>query len=977
MKRKNATRNALFTSILSLMLCVSMLVGTTFAWFTDTASSGLNQIIAGNLDVELLYKNGSTYENAADVELFDDIELWEPGMVAYETVKIANVGNLALKYALSINTGNENTLNGHDLSEVLHFAVIKGDVLPGTTRTEMLAMAEASADKGMLTSYVFNNEFSLEKETESDPMTLVVYWPASTNEFDNLFNANNGQTTSDGKALHIDLGLTVFASQETVEEDSFDKWYDDTASYPENMWLGDVAEVLVIDEETKTISISSGAELAKLAEVVNAGTHFDGYTVKLTDSIDLNNIAWTAIGAEGNALKADVDGQGNTIYNLNVSGKEYVGLFGQVYTANVTNVHVINATVNGNHFLGAVAGAVDYGNVTNCSVKNAKIVATPNGSEDAYDNGDKVGGVVGRMTEGSYTLSDNKAENVYLKAYRDVGGIIGMAHNNNTLKENEAKEIQIVVDQATNAYGDKDFNAGGIVGRVGTNVAIDDSNTETKVEISYIVATETALRNAIAKGGSVTLGADIAVDADDTINVANSVVLDLNGYTLSGVSNETGKNKSLIVVTKGGDLTVKNGTVTMEHTGANMGWNNSTNALEAVSGGKLTLENVYVKNLGGSDMAYAVNVGNNGGATLKTINATIESVNYNAMRVFNNADGAINIDLTEGTVLTGSGSPFFVNFWTKDDLGEKQATRQAYLNVNFNDTQVTRYSGSKSLLRYGFTNAIYYSNTELTEVVAGSEVALTEALENGEDVALNNDFNDFPVNTKAPYGNYYGIAQNGGVLDGNGKTLDFDLGELNNGKADNYGIMTSGGTIKNVTITGVFRGIMIMNPTEDIIIDNVTIGDEDVCYAINTGEGNGTHDLIVTNSTIKGWSSYGTAIKSVSFTNCTFAQGEYYDNVFGRLVKPYVDTVFENCEFNSKFYIDLSQLGKDGDGKVLNQDAKITLKNCTVNGVKLTADNWTQLIASEADCGEGQISIEAKDGSYMTASIVLDYVIIQ
>ena len=245
---------------------------------------------------------------------------------------------------------------------------------------------------------------------------------------------------------------------------------------------------------------------------------------------------------------------------------------------------------------------------------------------------------------------------------------------------------------------------------------------------------------------------------------------------------------------------------------------------------------------------------------------------------------------------------------------------------------------------------------------ASTSAELGEAAAAGKDVAMWNDIINIPVNNPAPYGNSYGIAQNGGTIDGNGYTLHFDAPS-----GDNYGIMTSGGTIKDMTIGGVFRGIMIMNPTEDVIIENVVIGDEDVCYAINTGEGDGKHDLIVKNSTIKGWNSYGTAIKSVSFTDCTFAQGEYYTNVAGRLVKPYVNTVFEGCEFNSKYYIDLSAF----------EGTTVVLSNCTVNGVKLTADNWMSLIVAEGDCGESQISIEGKDGSYMSSSNVFDYVVIK
>ncbi len=298
--------------------------------------------------------------------------------------------------------------------------------------------------------------------------------------------------------------------------------------------------------------------------------------------------------------------------------------------------------------------------------------------------------------------------------------------------------------------------------------------------------------------------------------------------------------------------------------------------------------------------------------------------------------------------------------------------------------QTAGFANANAALNAGFGEvdavnvAKWFGDAPVPALVDDAE-GLANALKNGGDAILTDDIADAPANTTAPYGNWYGIAHNGGVFDGNGNTLDFDIGPMNDkGRHDNYGIMTSGGTIKNVTITGVFRGIMVMNPTEDIIIDNVTIGgDEDMCYGINTGEGDGTHSMTVTNSKVNGWNSFGAAISDLTFENCTFGQGEYYTDVFGRIVKPYVNTVFENCEFNSMFYIDLSQLGKDGDGNVLDPDAKIVIKNCTVNGVKLTAENWKSVIVDEYSCGAGQISIESKDGSYMTASNVLDYVIIE
>ena len=179
--------------------------------------------------------------------------------------------------------------------------------------------------------------------------------------------------------------------------------------------------------------------------------------------------------------------------------------------------------------------------------------------------------------------------------------------------------------------------------------------------------------------------------------------------------------------------------------------------------------------------------------------------------------------------------------------------------------------------------------------------------------------------------------------------------------------MTNGGTIKNLDIDRGFRGIEIMYPNQDVYVDKVNIGvDDEVCYTINTAEGDGTHSLHVSNSVLKGWCSIGAAVKDVTFTNCTFGQGTYYTNVYGRLVKPYVNAIFDGCEFGSKFYIDLSALG---------DDQVVTLKNCSVNGVKITTENWTSLVAPESTCGEGQISVELKNGTYLTAENVADYIV--
>ena len=100
MTSSKSTKRALVSSALAIIMCVAMLIGATFAWFTDTASTGVNKIQAGNLDVKLMYSTDmQTWKEATDqTKLFDDNALWEPGYTQVVYLKIVNAGNLALKY---------------------------------------------------------------------------------------------------------------------------------------------------------------------------------------------------------------------------------------------------------------------------------------------------------------------------------------------------------------------------------------------------------------------------------------------------------------------------------------------------------------------------------------------------------------------------------------------------------------------------------------------------------------------------------------------------------------------------------------------------------------------------------------------------------------------------------------------------------------------------------------------------------------
>ena len=107
MDTKKGTKRALLTSALALLVCFAMLVGTTFAWFTDNVTSTNNIIKSGNLDIELEYYDGDSWEKVTENTNVFTNSLWEPGHTEVVYLKMSNLGTLALKYQLGINIVNE------------------------------------------------------------------------------------------------------------------------------------------------------------------------------------------------------------------------------------------------------------------------------------------------------------------------------------------------------------------------------------------------------------------------------------------------------------------------------------------------------------------------------------------------------------------------------------------------------------------------------------------------------------------------------------------------------------------------------------------------------------------------------------------------------------------------------------------------------------------------------------------------------
>ena len=200
MNNKKATKRTLLTSVMALVMCVVMLVGTTFAWFTDTASTGVNKITSGNLHVEIQNKEGTEIDtlkwvdkDGNDIANQDDI-LWEPGCTYLLTpFQIVNTGNLALKYKIAI-TG----LDGDSLLL---------DVIKFTYKTASGAEFDMSAEGHLAANGGTTGMITVSAHMDE----------AAGNKYQNQELTN--------------VRFTVYATQDTVENDSFNNQYDKDATY--------------------------------------------------------------------------------------------------------------------------------------------------------------------------------------------------------------------------------------------------------------------------------------------------------------------------------------------------------------------------------------------------------------------------------------------------------------------------------------------------------------------------------------------------------------------------------------------------------------------------------------------------------------------------------------------------------------------------------------------------------------------------
>ncbi len=285
---KSQTKRALLTSVLALVLCVAMFASSTYAWFTDTASTGINKITSGNLDVELKYSKD--LENWADAEKATDIfsaNKWEPGYTEVVYFKVTNAGSLAFKYYVTTKieaetAGVNQKGESFKLSDYLQFGIVE------TTE----AFADRDAARAAITApskfgAIQTAEASLTAEENANSATfaMVVWMPEETGDAAN----HNGTNIPE-----IQFGVSVVAHQAVAEKDSYDNEYD--AKAPQLVSL-------------------NGENYDTLESAVAAAK--DGDTIKIQGNHTMPAVSNKTITISGIGNKAD---SALTLGNVNASG---------------------------------------------------------------------------------------------------------------------------------------------------------------------------------------------------------------------------------------------------------------------------------------------------------------------------------------------------------------------------------------------------------------------------------------------------------------------------------------------------------------------------------------------------------------------------------------------------------------------------------------------------------------------------------
>ncbi|MBR5156628.1 MAG: SipW-dependent-type signal peptide-containing protein [Clostridia bacterium] len=421
MTNSKSTKRALLGSAISLVLCFAMLLGTTFAWFTDSAVSGSNVIKAGNLDIEVDYTLDGT--NWTKLDGADDLfqkSLWEPGHTEVVALRIKNSGSLALKYTANMNI----------VDEIIGKTKTEDDIVLSEILTVESIMTENASD--VTTAFTNENMTYDNKSTfkaadvlgakdsdllETDEVEYVIIKVDMDETVGNEANHNGSDVPS------IEFGINVYATQYTHESDSFNNQYDKNAAYDTGK---PVARTRILSDAT-TIKNPEGVE------VLSKNLLIDTTDSKL--GADLGKISLAAAYQFEPTLSAE-----------EVKLSEYK-------TWHADFIVSVDKDIPENSI--ALAGYYDAW----CSMNNDKWVAIPNeGLPVAANEEIRLIDAIGQMLGNSITVS--------LKDLSDygndgIGFLCGALELNDALPENTTLTVELRLYEAED--GSRDSETGNYI----------------------------------------------------------------------------------------------------------------------------------------------------------------------------------------------------------------------------------------------------------------------------------------------------------------------------------------------------------------------------------------------------------------------------------------------------------------------------------------------------------------------------------
>ena len=611
MTNRKSTKRALLGSVMAMVLCMAMLVGATFAWFTDTASTGVNKIQAGKLDVALEMKDASGNWVSAEGKTLDFVKaadakgeaiLWEPGCTyTLPELRVVNNGNLALKYKVII-TGIQGSAK---LNEAIEWTI--GDVAMGAEQHLAAGESNAFTIKGHMKESAGNeymnesidgiaitvvatqdtvesdsfdkdydagaeypvvavanvntNGDTVLKDKEEDH-TIQVTVPAgaldegvqslklevvksatpagvqvasteSSQSYEVTMKDQSGNAVStngtlmtvemnvgknrtalklyhDGEKMTNDIGTLTDAADHyvydagtgyvTMKVSHFSPF---TAVFARDYWTDHAADgyATPVDTADKVVTVASAEELALFAkEVTDDGKNYSGYTLDLTNDVDLGEYLWKPINGYKRLSGIVVNGNGHTIRNMKVRG----------YTISSDN------SLYGAGFIGDINGAVT---VKDIAFDGADVFFVNDAKPQFAGN---VGGVVLGYTYGTTLFENVTVTNSSIWGYGKIGILLGMGADPGvkvTFKDCVSKNNTIHAA----------YDMGGLAGMIQRGNGVDNASVENCTVENITVDFDPSSTYVDVKG-TATLKSNDQPSGTDMTKAIDGKYLDESGY---------------------------------------------------------------------------------------------------------------------------------------------------------------------------------------------------------------------------------------------------------------------------------------------------------------------------------------------------------------------------------------------------------------------------------------------------------------